>query len=264
MQPRYVLPLPLSLLKAVLLTLCSLQLVAGAAMADEAVAATTAEETVRLHDVQVEGMRDPDWKSYKAMLQGVAAFDAKHQLAPTATLRFILSPRRPDVPMQGISLRLESAESAVPVDIAPDYTFSLPVSEAAQQANAELVLNRKVKTVRWFPHVRSAGLAPNQRRLGDLRLECEVIWAIDYDTIPFLMRNMIRALGGPCHMSKGKFSFRAPERLISATLVAGERRAALEVSAYQFTPPLHDQSWADDSLIELVFAAGTGLPPAAD
>ena len=264
MKPRYVLPLPLSLLKAVLLALCCLQLVAGTAMADEAVAATTAEETVRLHDVQVEGMRDPDWKSYKAMLQGLAAFDAKHQLAPTATLRFILSPRRPDVPMQGISLRLESAESAVPVDIAPDYTFSLPVSEAAQQANAELVLNRKVKTVRWFPHIRSAALAPNQRRLGDLRLECEVLWAIDYDTIPFLIRNMIRALGGPCHMSKGKFSFSAPAKLISATLVAGERRAPLEVSGYQFTPPLHEKSWADDSLIELVFATGSGLPPVAN
>lgn len=262
MKPRYVMPSPMT--KAVLLTLCCLQLVASAAMADEAVAATSTEEAVRLHDVQVEGMRDPDWKSYKAMLQGVAAFDAKHQLAPTAALRFILSPRRPDVPMQGIRLRLESAESAVPVEIAPDYTFSLPVSEAAQQANAELVLNRKAKTVRWFPHIRSAALAPNQRRLGDLRLECEVIWAIDYDTIPFLMRNTVRALGGPCHMSKGKFSFRAPERLISATLVAGERRAPLEVSAYQFTPPLHDKSWADDSLIELVFAAGTGVPPAAE
>jgi hypothetical protein len=216
-----------------------------AAAADQAVTA-----------VHVAGMRDPAWKPYRYMLNGVAAFEEKHALAPTAPLRFVLQRWRPDVSMEGLSLTLSAENVDIPIPLAADNTFVLPVDEQAKNAGAELQLNRKMGSVHWFPYIRSAGLKPGQRRLGDLRLECETIWAIDYETIPFAARNMIRAFGGPCGWSKGRFSFHEAQPIVSATLVSGERRLALPVSAsaYEYTPPLHDKSWNDESVVELAFA----------
>jgi hypothetical protein len=99
-------------------------------------------------------------------------------------------------------------------------------------------------------------LKPDQRRLGDLRLECEVLWAIEYDDTPFIVRNSFRLLGGPCKSSKVAMTFGTPGRVASATIVAGERREALAVgkNRQSFRPPLHDTSWGDDAVIEFQFA----------
>lgn len=228
------------------------------------VAAMASEESAAPM-VQVVGMRDPEWKSYKFMLNGVAAFEKKRALAPTAELRFILLPRRGDVSMQGLKLQLAADNVNIPVPLDSNNTFILPLDAEAKNANAELHLNRKMGSVQWFPYIRSAELKPGQRRLGDLRLECEIIWAIDYETIPFAVRNMIRAFGGPCSFSKGRFSFRELRTLASATLVSGARKLKLPVSedTNQYTPPLHDKSWGDDSYVELEFTpvpASSGQP----
>ena len=212
--------------------------------------------------VEVKGIRDPEWKSYKSMLSGMDVFDSKHELAPNAELRFILLPRRPDVVMQGLALTLDGGDTSIPIPLAEDNTFVLPRLAGAKNSELELYLNRKAKSVRWFPHVRTRLLLPTQRRLGDLRLECEVLWGVDKNTLPFFARNSIRALGGPCNFSKFKISFQEPRKLVSATLVSGDRRLSLPVSnnGESFIPPLHDKAWNDDSLIDLVFetAASAG------
>jgi hypothetical protein len=219
--------------------------------------ALRAQERVQEGDtVQVSGVRDPDWKTYANMLKGVQAFEEKHRLAPGAPLRFILLPRRPDVVMRGLALKLENDTVRIPVELAADYTFELPRNQEAADAGADLTLNRKAKSVKWHPHIRSAGLLPSQRRLGDLRLECEMLWATDKATLPLAMRAMVGLAGGPCGASRLTFWFDEPKRLASATLVAGERRLALQLAGggMMFLPPLHDRSWSDDSLVELEFA----------
>lgn len=205
--------------------------------------------------VSVKGVRDPDWKPYSAMLKGVQRFEEKHALAPTATLRFILQPRRADVDMQALALRLESEEASAAIPLEAGNIFTLPIEAGQLQAKAELTLNRKTGSVRWLPYVRSAASTDTLRRLGDLRLACEVHWAIDKETLPFAMRTTMSALGGPCNFvsQKGTYSFAEGRRIAAATISLNGKTAPVPFSGMSFTPPLRDQDWSDDSLIELVF-----------
>ncbi|PHV28629.1 hypothetical protein CSQ93_05495 [Janthinobacterium sp. BJB426] len=205
--------------------------------------------------VNVQGIRDPDWKPYSAMLKGVKRFEEKHALAPGAQLRFILEPRRADVDMHAIALRLESDDAGMAIALGERNIFSLPVEQGPLYEQAELTVNRKAGSVRWIPYVRSAATSDTIRRLGDLRLACEVHWAIDKDTLPFAMRTAMGALGGPCNFvsQKGTYSFSEPRRIAAATISYNGKSAPVPFSGTSFTPPLREQDWSDDSVLELTF-----------
>ncbi|WFR77299.1 hypothetical protein P9875_16380 [Janthinobacterium rivuli] len=205
--------------------------------------------------VNVKGIRDPDWKPYSAMLKGVKRFEEKHVLAPGAQLRFILEPRRAEVDMHAIALRLESDEAGMAIPLGERNIFSLPVEQGPLYEKAELSVNRKAGSIRWIPYVRSAATSDTIRRLGDLRLACEVHWAIDKDTLPFAMRTAMGALGGPCNFvsQKGTYSFSEPRRITAATISDNGKSAPVPFSGSSFTPPLREQDWSDDSVVELTF-----------
>ena len=224
------------------------------AQADTAQATEPSAQDVAA-SVNVKGIRDPDWKPYSAMLKGVKRFEEKHGLAPGAQLRFILEPRRADVDMHTIALRLESDEAAMAIPLGERNIFTLPVEQGPLYEKAELTVNRKAGSVRWIPYVRSAASSDTLRRLGDLRLACEVHWAIDKDTLPFAMRTAMGALGGPCNFvsQKGTYSFSEPRRITAATISYNGKSAAVPFSGSSFTPPLREQDWSDDSVVELTF-----------
>lgn len=214
--------------------------------------------------VEISSAKNPDWKSYRVMLKGLDAFEKHHVHAPQASPQFILKPRRLDVSLAGVSLRLVSDESSRNIPLASDGSFVLPRDEPAASQNAELMINRKKEMFRWWPLVQTPGVAANHRRLGDLRLECEMFWAIHYDDLPFVARNFVRAFGGPCQTRKVTLSFPAEWMgLQAATLVQGERRLNLVVdkdkSMYSIT--LYNPDFSDDALIELRFENDTEAQP---
>lgn len=204
--------------------------------------------------VEINSTKNPDWKSYANMLKGLDAFEKHHALAPQAQAKFILKPRAAEFSMQNLSLRLAGDEHSIAIPIAADGTFVLPRDAQAEKEKAELLINRKKAQFRWWPQVRSPNLADNQRRLGDLRLECEMFWAIEYEGAPFVARNLVRMMGGPCKTKKVRiYSPSDFTGLKSATLVEGERRLVLTLGAEKanFHAPLFDQSFSDNAIIEL-------------
>ena len=229
----------------------------GAAVQAQADTAQAMEPSVQdaAASVNIKGIRDPDWKPYSAMLKGVKRFEEKHGLAPGAQLRFILEPRHADVDMHAIALRLESDDAAMDIPLGERNIFTLPVEQGPLYEKAELSVNRKAGSVRWIPYVRSAAASDTIRHLGDLRLACEVHWAIDKDTLPFAMRTAMGALGGPCNFvsQKGTYSFSEPRRITAATISFNGKSAPVPFSGSSFTPPLREQDWSDDSVVELTF-----------
>ncbi|MFZ6747352.1 hypothetical protein [Undibacterium sp. Ren11W] len=231
----------------------------------ENTAASAAEVSAEpIAEVDVSATKNPDWKPYRVMLKGLAAFDKQHDMAPQASAKFVLKPRNAAATLSGVVLRLASDAHSLPIALADNGTFSLPRDAQAEQDNAELMINRKKELFRWWPYVRSPQLAANQRRLGDLRLECQMFWAIHYDDLPFVARNFVRALGGPCKSNKVTLSFPADfTDLRSATLIQGERRLAIMMEKPEksdkkpasFSPPLFDASFSDDAIIELDYEA---------
>jgi hypothetical protein len=209
--------------------------------------------------VVVSASKDPDWKTYRAFTAGLDIFDEQRRLAPGAALRFVLLPKAANASLKDIKLRIAGDELSIALPIAPDGTFTVPRSEAATKEDAELMLNRKPGTFRWRPDIRTPGVAPNARRLGDLRLECAVRWGIEQYETPYVIRKLFNAAGQPCLTARIKVDFIAPRPIAAMYLTTHERRSRLPADLLEeggkvYVVPVHDKSWPDDALLEFDFA----------
>lgn len=237
---------PLSIM-AILLTM------AGPAFAQDAGSPDTPAE-----QVQVSSVKDPELRPYRHMVRGLDAWDAhRARLAPNAGLKFELLTKDGKLTSpEGLQLRIAGNEVDIALPLDADATFVLPRSQEALDDNADLLLNRKKEQFRWRPRVRTPGLPENARRLGDLRLECEVSAAVRKEEIPLLFRAGAVATGGICKLPMVGYMHRSPRRLLSATVVSGERKAALELRdrGNAYLAPLRNKDWDDDALIVYTFA----------
>jgi hypothetical protein len=227
--------------------------------------------------VPVQGVKNPEMKSYRAVWKGLDMFESEHKLAPAVPeLRFrvlansgrgycvglcngstaALPPNHAD-----LALRIAGEDVSVTVPVTEQGYFSVPRSERLYDAKADLMLNQRKDKYRISLEVRTPGLPDNVRRLGDLRLECKVNVAIIKEEIPF----WIVALGNSvllsrdwcmAHMDKdyAKFGFPTFAPLASATLTYGDRSQQLELGTNGFQVKLGDPSWPDDALVKLEFA----------
>ncbi len=230
-------------------------------------AAGATDQPVREIDpVHVNAMRDPEVRKYKVILAGLDAFDDYHRMAPKAErLRFRLEPRGKDdapanAPAPAVRL-VGNGDFRLPLPIGADGRFTVPRSEAAEDADSELELNRKRNVYRIAADVRTPGLPATQRRLGDLRLECRVTVAMAKVEIPFVLRAFINSLlltTDWCSFFDNKknatFSFRAEAPLREAVIVEGNRSALLRSSGRSYSVPLGEGMWGDDAIIELQYA----------
>lgn len=210
--------------------------------------------------VAVKSIKDPAYRPYRAMSAGLDAFDQFRQLAPGAALRFRLI--RPDQVdgvengWNGTSARLAGSETSTPLPVAPDGTFALPRSAEAYADDADVIVNRRNTAVSFFPSVRTAGLPANTRRLGDLRLECEVLLAIGQKELTATQLASVtwRFAGADwCSSGRAKISSVWPDWPLGVTLVHGGGRQTLRVSGYHYYAPIQDKSLPDDTLIEFEF-----------
>ena len=235
-----------------------------------------------LPPVEVTAMRDPVEKSYRRIVRGMDLFEQQRSIAPNGVLRFKLLPRDRDTDMRGIALRIVGDTVAVAVPIAADGTFGLPRVERALAEDALVVPNRRAGSMTWRTDIRTPGLPPHTRRLGDLRLECRV--GITAGLVSNTRGSLLGALAGfiaelgYCEQRVPHYLFFADRPLWSVTLVHGSRRHVLSVdelyagsSRQPLTPddlehcdcevlldrtyfaPLGDASWPDDTLLEFEY-----------
>lgn len=208
-------------------------------------------------EVQVSSVKDPQLKSYRQMLKGVDAFQEHHRLAPATSLRFALAADDNAVKLDDVTLRIAGDNTSIPVPLTREGTFTLERNQAALDDNADIIANKKKSLLHWHADIRTPDVPDNARRLGDLRLECEISWAVRQDEMSFLVRNGIKLAGGLCRSKLVTLHYQAPRALAAATLVSGERRQALAVSKKDprvFVPPVSNTDWNDDALIEYEYA----------
>jgi hypothetical protein len=210
----------------------------------------------QLAAVEVTGTKNPELQRYRSMAGGLDAFDQHRSLAPNATLKARLS-RRSDVwgargNVDGITLRLVGNDVSIPIPIAADGTFVLPRSQAAYDEDADLVVNQKKSTVRWFPDVRTPGVPPNARRLGDLRMECEVLMGVAKKEINFAQRAAGTLLMGKDWCASPRVTVATPlgDYAMSAVVAHGGQRRYLPTTGYRLEAPIRDKSLPDDALVE--------------
>jgi hypothetical protein len=230
------------------------------------------EEAAKVH---INAMKDPELKNYRAIMAGLDKFDQLHALAPAIPqLRFQFEGKRMLIDGQLPAARIAADDFSIPLTPDQDRRLTIPRSQAAYDAKAELVLNRKKSEARVEAYVRTPGLPDNQYRMGDVRLDCQVKVAIGKEEIPFWANAMINTLlltTDWCSWFKGatpkggdrNWSHKATAKLSAATLRDGERSLALKVDGKNFRLPIGDTSWSNDAIVELEFAASAEAPPAA-
>lgn len=231
-----------------------------------------------LAPVQVTAQRDPVEKSYRKIVSGMDLFEQRRgSAAPYAALRFKLLPRNRETDMRAVSLSIVGDTVDIPVPLAPDNTFTLERSPRALQENAVVTPNRKQHSMSWRADVRTPGVGPNARRLGDLRLECAVgMQAELVSGSGSIVESLARAISdhGYCEQRVPEYFFFAERPLWSVTLVSGGRREVLAIDHMYagmsrehmtasdlrycdcatmldraYYAPLGDRSWPDDTLL---------------
>lgn len=208
-------------------------------------------------EVVIDGTRQPELKPYRVMSAGLDAFDEhRGRLAPNAELKFRLAQRVAALGEQakwdGVTLRIAGDQMSIPLPIGSDGTFVLPRSQAAYDEDADLVVNRKKATIGFYAVVTSPGVPKNARRLGDLRLQCEVTIAIGKKELNFAERALYNTafLGGDwCHARKATFRLVLDDWPMSVTVVDKDMRKAIPADGYGVVTPIRDKSLSDDALI---------------
>jgi hypothetical protein len=222
--------------------------------------------------VHINGVRNPEVHAYRAIVAGLDTFDAQHALAPGVPQLLFQARTRSGKALDGALLTgapgIESLGAtlagddgyALPLALDDRGRFQVPRSEPALNANAELRLSKKRSDVRVWPYVRSPGLADNQRRLGDIRLECQVFVAIAKKEAPLhivLLGNAVMLGSDWCAFMKDKdnaWDVSMPAPLGAAVLREGQRSTALRVKGSRFEVPIGDTSWSNDAIVEVEFA----------
>ena len=239
------------------------------------------QDTV-LRPMTVSAMKDPVSKSYRRMVDGMDLFEQKRAMAPAATLRYRLLPRQRDTKMEGIALNVLGETVAIPVRVSRDGSFELERDAKAAHEDALVMPNRKVASMTWRTEIRTPGLPPDTRRLGDLRLECEV--GMEADLVSNnrgLFSNPMRRRMGYCNENPARYLYFSERPLFGVTLVAGARSESLPVDELYagstwrplsrdelavcdcevmlertFYLPLGDRSWPDDTLVHFEYMEG--------
>ena len=221
-------------------------------------------------------------KSYRKMVQGMDYFErARAAIAPAASLRFKLLPRKPGTDMEHIVLEVIGSTFSYAVPIAPDHTFVLEPDAKAMEEDAVVSTNRKRLSMTWRTEIRAPGQPPHIRRLGDLRLECEV--GLEADLVsnsgPFgRIYDLFTDSKGYCYRKNAMYLYFAERPIFSVTLVAGARREVLPIDRLYamasddpglkkdlpycdcemlvdrtYFLPLGDHSWPDDTRVEFEY-----------
>lgn len=133
----------------------------------------------------------------------------------------------------------------------------------------------------WRTEIRTPGLPPHMRRLGDLRLECEVgleAGLVSNSSLIGRIYDLFTDSKGYCDRKDAMYLYFAERPIFSVTLVAGARREVLPIDRLyamasddpglkQDLPycdcemlvdrayflPLGDHGWPDDTLVKFEY-----------
>jgi hypothetical protein len=118
------------------------------------------------------------------------------------------------------------------VPIAPDRTFVLERDPKAWEEDAAVSPNRKRLSMTWRTEIRTPGVPAGMRRLGDLRLECEVGLEAGLVSNPNPIGRIAELFTDTksyCDDKDSRYLFFAERPLFGVTLVDGARRETLPV-----------------------------------
>jgi hypothetical protein len=231
--------------------------------------------------VVVNGARgDPEKISYAKILDAMDYFDKNHSEAPAAILKFRLVPtHRFDT--STLTVKIKTDDETVSVKLDADLTFTMPRLERLRNKDAYLVVNKKSDNFLWRSYVQTPGIAPDQRRLGDMRVECRINFKSGLEHFmgpggPIVGPIYAAKMDDPCYAPTVDFpAFFTFHPVFNVTLSDGDRKLVLETKylwrsghqdelvalafvtnfsrAFSYSPPMRDASWSNNAILNFDF-----------
>ena len=216
-------------------------------------AAAPAPEEQPPPQVVVSSMKDAYKTAYSNIQKALTAQHDNPQLAPQARMRWTLFARDGTPVTAPAPITIVGTNGHMDVVPDSDGVFELPAAVPELGDDVELRIGMKRSDVRLVPFVDTGGGDAASRRLGDLRLECEMGWRLEYDDIPFALKAAMKLMGSPCRSKNFGMPVHVRRRLKSATVMRDGQPGALKLGrrAMEFYAPLHDDTLGNDALIAL-------------
>jgi hypothetical protein len=199
-------------------------------------------------EITVIGLIDKHEFSAKALRSIQAAYAKYRHSAPQAPLRFrVEDASKSDGPPR---FWLSTGDDIVDLPISADGMVDL--SNMVITKDTKLSSNRTKGRLRLWPEILSPNTSPNARRLGDLRLECRILWAVIKDEIPLPIKVTFAWVGNPCASKTIPINFPAPFTLSRAAVEYEGKTQSVPISkSGGYRPPIYDKKLPNDAVVRL-------------
>lgn len=196
----------------------------------------------RADEIVVTGLSKPSTLNAKELARAVKAHrEGRAAYAPLSRLFFVVEPIPRGRSLDGMTLTFRSKGGIVPVMLDADRRFVLPTLPGK---GWKLVANRRIGSFEILPLVMSPGTADADRLLGDLRLQCHVLWTMVKPQLSILARATAGALGGMCRSSVIPYFEWSDRAIAKAWVSSGSLMRQIELSqgGHAYPLPVHDKS----------------------
>jgi len=205
-------------------------------------------------DIVVVGARDNFKMSMRAMRAAQSEFGRqRRQYAPDSILSFLIEPFGGAEGRLPVKLYLTDGRSKVAIDLRSDDSFGLPAEPAGKWW---LEANRSAREIKISPLVMSPNATRYEYRLGDARLQCRILWAMEKASASVLAAPLLGMIdvAGPCTSQKIGIYVTAPRTVRSAILDEGSRRLPIPVLNFgrSYRLPVYDLTFSNEAHITLV------------
>lgn len=234
-------------------------------------------------EVQGESTARRERKTLEQLFDAEALFKKHHALAPQAELKFKVYARTQAEHQQKMNLALMTKQGRVPVLLDADQNFVIDPAWRQMDPDTELRSKLLDGRVSWRADVRTPGLPANERRLGDLRLQCRVGFqsGVARSSLPLIVSKVLTPIIDPCDSRFTGGSNFADRPVFAISLVHGERRVHVSqlmlhqlaggsdgknfdwgflLREQMFRLPFGDKSWPDDTRVVMEFADEPAKP----
>lgn len=199
-------------------------------------------------EITVIGLVDKHQLNAKTLRSILNAYAKNRYLAPQAPLRF----RVEDRSKADVALRfwLRTGDDIVNLPISSDGLVDL--SNIVVTKETSLYSNRAILDLHLRPEIFSPNTSNQARRLGDLRLECRITWAMVESQIPLPIKVTFAWVGNPCASKRVGIYQMVPFPLSRATVeYEGKTQSVPFNNSGSYRPPIYDKKVPDAAVVRL-------------
>jgi hypothetical protein len=209
--------------------------------------------------IQVEGQSKPKRASVNQFREAQAAFQKlRPSLAPAASLMYEIRTANKsgvtEANIGSVRLSLLSNGDRIPIEIDGQHRFVMPDLRSLT-GDYRLFANVGKKPIYIAPRIFSPGTSETERRLGDIRLECQTGWAYYKSEISIMWRAGFGLIGG-CGSKKIALYYRLPRPVARVTVSDRGKSVALVLSPRfpnAYRAPIYDKSLSNEARISIAY-----------